>query len=363
MLDIIFNPYLINIFLLIFSGLIIFGNKKIKNSKKLFIIISSFQWILLAGLRHYSIGGPDVYITYYSSFNESLITPWSQVIFEFSQIFTDFKNFGEPGYLLFEKLIGFFSSSYQFYLFALAVVFMAPFGVFVYKYSKNPLMSFLIYSTLFYSFFSLTGFRQTLATTLIVLVGYDFIIKKKFISFLILSFIAFTIHKSSIVFFPFYFLANIKINLQSIIAYLILIIVLFFFGESIYYPVAVFLGYEGMIENEIGGTLTFTLMMIFVGIVSVWRYKQVRRLDINSNSMYIAVLIGILLSVLTLQNQSFMRVQQYYSIFIILLIPNLIRSFKPSERLVVSLVSVSVLLLLFLQNNPQYLFFWERVII
>ena len=62
---------------------------------------------------------------------------------------------------------------------------------------------------LFYAFYSVTGHRQTLATALIVFVGYKYIKEKKLLKFLVIAFIVFMLHKSSLVFIPYYFIAHI----------------------------------------------------------------------------------------------------------------------------------------------------------
>lgn len=79
----------------------------------------------------------------------------------------------------------------------------------------------MIYSTLFYYFFAFTGHRQTIATAIVVFIGYEYVKKRKFIPFSLITLLAFTIHKSSLIFFPFYFIANFNITRMHIITSLV----------------------------------------------------------------------------------------------------------------------------------------------
>lgn len=116
----------------------------------------------------------------------------------------------DPGYAAVVKAFQTFSTNYQAYLVFIALLFMIPMAIWIYRNSSMPCLSFIIFSTLFYSFYAVTGIRQTIATSLVVFIGYEFIKKKKPIPFLLLMFIAFFIHKSCICFLPFVFFAHKK---------------------------------------------------------------------------------------------------------------------------------------------------------
>jgi len=264
-----------------------------------------------------------------------------------------------PGYNLLVKTFQIFSTDYQLFLILIALAFTIPLGVFIYKNSKEPFVSFLIYSCLFYSFFAITGHRQTIATALVVLIGYEFIKKRKFIPFLILSIIAFTIHKSAIVFLPFYFFAPLKINKKSMSIYILLAIILLIIDSQISTPLVNMLNYDGMIDNSIKGTGNFIFMMILVGITAIWRSKHILSSDPNFNYALNALALAVIFSILTLIDQSFMRIQQYFSLFLLVCIPKIIYTFKDRERVIVHAVATTTLILLFISNSPKYLFFWQ----
>lgn len=351
------NPYYLNIGLLILWGIFILNNIRIRNNKKIFVIFATLQWVILSGLRHVSIGADT--ITYKFSFNRALNTSWIDAFNRFIDGIFYGAEIKDPGYMLFEKFIGLFTNNYQVFLFIIAMIFMVSFGRFVYRNSKDPFISFLIYSTLFYSFFSITGIRQTIATALVVLWGYELIKRRNLFGFIILTLIAFTIHKSAIVFFPFYFIADIKINKKYLISWSIIILLTILLRNKIYGLLEIIFDYNIAESNVIGGTQTFTLMMALITGVAFWRLKPLLKNNPQSNHFLNASFIALLFTLMTFVNQGFMRVQQYYSLFIVLLIPEIIKSFNKKERVLVYFISVSVLMLLFVRGNPKYLFFWQ----
>lgn len=349
--------YFINILLLIFWAIILFWKGTSKLKKAIFITIATFQWILISGLRHISIGADT--LNYYNIFNSIKDISWTELFDNLYKINFSKAEGRDPGYDIFEKTVQIFTHDYQMFLIIIAVIFTFSIGYFIYKNSSEPFFSFLIYSCLFYAFFALTGHRQTLATALVVFIGYELIKKRKLIPFILIVLVASTIHKSAILFFPFYFLSNIKLTKKYLISLLTVGILLLLMGNSLYAPLANFLGYENYLDTYIGGTETFTFMMVIITLISLWRRKKMIQNNKQSIHFLNAVIIATLLSILTLDNQSFMRIQQYYSLFIMLIIPEIINTFEKKEKIFIYYGSAVLLILLFARNNPQYMFFWQ----
>jgi len=356
MIDYILNPYLINILLMIFWGFTILGNNNIKNPKKIFVIIATIQWILLSGLRHVSIGADT--LAYRDNFYDISNQSWSTLFENFRNIIIFGQEGKDPGYTLFVKFIQLFTLNYQLYLIIIAMIFIIPMGKLIYKHSKEPLISFILFSTLFYSFFAITGHRQTIATALVVLIGYNFIIKRKLIPFLFLVGIAFTVHKSSLVFIPFYFIYNLKVKRSYMVLGLISFVGLMVFRI----PYALFMqsisGYEYGIYDD-AGTLIFTTMIVAIYLITIWKLPAILKISKNSKHFVNALIIALIFTPLTWVNPSAMRVVQYFSIFLLLLLPSILLSFKKEEYKIVYVIALSTLVLLFLLNNPSYLFFWQ----
>lgn len=351
--------YIINIILIICWGLLLLGYKTNKNKKLLFCIIATVQWVLLSGLRHITVGADTE--SYKISFETTQNWSWNYIFNRFNNILFNGAGGKDPGYAIFEKLCQYISVDYQVYLFIIALLFTVPLGILIYKYSKNPCISFLVYSCLFYSFFAITGHRQTIATGVALLLGYEFIKRRYFWHFIFLICLTFTIHKSVMCLIPFYFIANKKITFRYSIIMLMIFIIVFIFKNEVMILVANFSGYEEFASQfEGAGSLTFTLMFIVITLCAIWKAPQIlKNSDRDITIWYNAIFVALIFLPLTFVDPSAMRTVQYFSIFIILLIPEIVKAFSIKDQPLIYYVGGALMILLLAKSNPQYLFFWQ----
>lgn len=184
----------------------------------------------------------------------------------------------DPGYELIVKTIQLISLDYQVFLFIIAIITIVPLSIWIHKNSKEPLTSFMVFNVLFFSFFAITGIRQTLAMVLIVFIGYRFVLKRKLIPFLIISFIAFTIHKSAIVFVPFYFLSNVKSQRWHLYMALLMFGFLMIFRNQYFKILAMAGGFDNYDVYASGGPKVFTLLLAGIILLIIWK------IDFNENN-------------------------------------------------------------------------------
>ncbi len=376
--------YLINILILILYAAILLWIRPSQRNKKAFCALAAGNWILLSGLRHFSIGA-DTYAYRYTFYNskynswEKLFENFKNTIFKWN-IFEEnlIEGAAETGDGLFEMILGenalavkdpgyailtkaFYSviPNYTAYLVFIAIVFMVPLAILIYRYSREPLMSFLIYSCLFYSFFGITGHRQTLATGIALMGFLAFAEKKKFVPFLLTVLLAYPLHKSVAAFIPIYFLQHIKMDRKKVIAVLIAFPVVFLLRGPLATLLSNLSGYEGYNLREGGTPIMFLLVYIALMIVTLWKGKEALEVNPHANLVLAAVALAFLLTPLTFVNANLMRLVQYYSIFMILYIPDLIMAFDDHESQFAYLLALAVLIGLFVRIQPQYLFFWQ----
>lgn len=331
-----------------------------KNNKKIYCTVVTAQWILLSGLRHYSVGD-DTY-QYLNRFIITLHTSWQEVISNLlDYIKNPFTEYGlkDPGYAFVEKVFQIFSKDYRLWLFFIAILFTVSMAVWIYKNSEMPWLSFIIYSSLFFAFYAVTGHRQTIATALIVFIGYKYIRERKLWKFLGLSFAAFLIHKSAIVFVPFYFIANMNITALKSVFILGGSFVFSLIGKPIYAPLAYTLGFgEEQIEESVGGAGTYATILLLICIFTLICYPNVKERREDSKFLYNAMFMTIFTTLFVYQQQAFMRVQQYYSLFIMIMIPEIVMSFEKRQRALVSMCGTLVLIAYIILQNPYYKFFF-----
>lgn len=350
--------YLVN------AGLILFWNAAIpeqtRNRKKVLCFLYCLQWILLSGLRSYSVGA-DTYAYKIFHFDVTMATSWDRFFHIFSEYLHGSAGIKDPGYAFFEKICQIFiGGNYTLFLLIIAGVFTIPMGRWIYRYSENVCLSFMIYSALFYSFFAITGHRQTIASALVIFAGYECMKKNKIIPLLLVHLVAFFIHKSSICFIILYFARFIKINKLYWTVSTALIALSFVFHSQFMTMLGKLMGYESYTEQFEGAgayTFTFFLLTMYAGMMVL--YSRIpQKVDVDYS--VVAVTLAAIFTPLTLVDPSAMRVVQYFSIFMLILVPELILAFDKGTQALVTYGCYAVLIGSLLVKCPDYSFvFWN----
>lgn len=349
--------YLVNIALIFIWSIVLLHIKPNQKKKKWYCTIVAVQWILISGLRDFSVGrDTEAYYSWfenvkYLSFENIFNTCWNYV---FNGL--DVKD---PGYNLLQKIFQLFSDDYRMWLFFIAILFTGLMARWIYKYSAMPEISFLLYSVLFFSFFAITGHRQTIATALIVFLGYEYAKKRQFLRFVIISFIAFLLHKSSIVFILFYVVANIKISLTYTVVVTIATMLLGIFGQQLYVPVAGAMGFtDDLIFYDGVPATTYATVLLLLCIVVLCLYPWISKRRTDAENLYNMLFLTVGSTVLLYHNQSFMRIQQYFSLIIMVMVPEVILTVEKKYRAWPYMAVVIVLVVYFLRLNVKYKFFF-----
>jgi len=349
------NIFVVNIVLTLLFGFFLLEVNPTKQKRKLYIGLMSVNWILISGLRGMRVGADT--ISYRNRFERTLVMPWSKLFDNFYTVY--FGDEGkDPGYSVFEKLVQIFTDSYQVYLVVVAAIFFVALAFWVYRYSSEPCMSYLIFSSFLFAFYALTGIRQTIATVFVVLIGTKLIEKRKLLPFLLVICIGFTIHKSSLCFLPFYFLSRIPVNKKTVAGVVVSTPIVFLFNDEIFNLVGYLVGYE-YAELENRGAYGFTVMYIAVTVVMLFLLRFIREKCPHYRMYYNALFLGLLFLPLVFVNPTAMRAVQYYSLFLMLSVPEIVRAF---ERRTGALMYFAMLVILLSASNVysyEYTFFWQ----
>lgn len=364
---------LVVILLILFLWQIFINHKQIfaseNSAKKWFVILVSIILILQSGLRHVAVGA-DTY-AYYHMFESVKEMSWADIGGSI-YLFYIYDVGVEPGYTALKKLFQYISGDYQLFLIFIALLFFPALGNFLLKNTtkmSDLVLAFVLYSVLFYSFFSITGHRQTLATAAILL-SFELIKSRKLFPFILILAVASTVHISALVFFPLYFLIKFKRVKLLFVTIVLLFPFLFEFRE----PISNFFkevgGFEEYRIYEGAGTFTFTLMLMLVAFVGLWRYRSTIKLFPESRFFFVALIIAVFFTPLTWVNPSAMRVVQYFSLFLMVLLPAVINSFSVGmARVKVGVFAMVIILLLALfirvnidgGHSAEYKFFWQEM--
>ena len=236
---------------------------------------------------------------------------------------------------------------------------MGTMAVWIYRNSNMPCFSYILFSTLFYAFYAVTGHRQTIATALIVFLGYECIKKRRPIRFAILAFIAFFIHKSSIVFVPFYFIAVIPITIPYVIVALTVVVTVALLGKPLYGAIADRMGFgEGAIGYEGGGAETYATVLVLMCILILATYPLYKKHRENANHIFNITLLTLMASLLVYQNQSFMRIQQYYSLFLMISFPEVLSCCEKRTRTLAYFGATALMIFYLIIQSPHYALFF-----
>ncbi|MCR4594326.1 MAG: EpsG family protein [Clostridiales bacterium] len=351
------NIYFWNVVLTLFWGLLLRISGNTENGKRAFCTITALQWILISGLRGMTVS-KDMY-TYKIKFYDAMNMEWKSVFDKFYLVYVEGNEGKDPGYDVFTKIVQLFTDDYQVFLFVCASIFFIGMAVWIFKYSEYPLLSMILFDSFLYSFFALTGIRQTLATVLVVFIGSKYIRDREFKKFIILAIVAYTLHKSSLTVLVFYFISRIPITRKYIVGLLALFPVLFVLREPYFNIIGTIVGYE-YDEFENTGAYMFTFLYLMVVFVSLIFLPWIKQNCYNYQMYFNAMFMGMVLIPLVFVNPAAMRAVQYFSLYLMLYIPQLVKTFEVKLRGPMYTLLVAVLLL---ATNAfartDYTFFWQ----
>lgn len=336
-----------------------------EKSKHIMIWIAGVLLALHSGLRNVAVG-IDTY-AYYLKFSDSLSDSWGSIFNNFSTVFTG-NGSKDPGYYLIQKAFSTIIPDFQCFLFFIAVVFFISFFCFIDYYSNTKLevlLAVIVYLSLFYDFFSITGCRQVLATAF-CLFSVKYIRENKVFPFILIMLVAFTVHRSSIIFAPFYLIAKFQRPGYFYILALVLITPLISMSHVYAEQLAVLSGVDHyLIYAKEGGTGAKTFLLFYLIISSFLFIIQHKMIEENPDTMMIfnAIYLALFFIPLTYSSAALMRVVQYYSLFLSVGISFFLRNKTKSHHS--GLLSIFLMVALFalgyrmISNNDEYKFFWQ----
>ena len=178
--------YIIMLIMIIILGIIVQPNRT-STRKKIYIIVSFGSMAILAALRKYTIG-IDLELLYAPAFENIAKMRWESLsLIEM-----------ETGYVYFCKLLTLISQDVQVFISVTSVFIYSIYGWFIYKNSKNVIISTTMFIFLSLFFMSMNIVRQEIAVA-IILIAYEFLKRNKKIVAIALIILATTIHASAII--------------------------------------------------------------------------------------------------------------------------------------------------------------------
>lgn len=351
-------------------GLVIFdsnGDNRVAKRKS-YVIYLSVILILQSGLRHLAVGADT--FEYFRRFKYYSTLSWGEVGESFYNAF--FRGEGkDAGYDVFNKLVSCITDEYQVFLFIVAIFFFTVLCKFIYRNTSSNLQVFLalcFYQLFFYTFFSITGVRQTIAVGF-TLWSYKYIEQRRILPFLFLVLIGVTFHKTALIFLPFYYVSRIR-NPRTILTCAVFALPILLFGARRF---AGFLAnmagdYSSYAESTYAnaGGPNYLLMLLALAILSFYKYNNIRTSYGSVSFTYInALAITIMLAPLVWVDPSLLRLSYYYSIFLVALFPAVMSCFYSNgdytSKMIVASIIIIVFSIIIIKTNSSYSFFWQEM--
>lgn len=292
--------------------------------------------------------------------------------FSYAEILRDSASVGghmEIGWVLLTKTISLFTNNLQVYLIIIAIIQFIPIAYIIAKYSSNVVLSYLVFICLGFYIDFFSGLRQMTAVSLVIL-SFDQIFQKHYLKFAVIVLLASTIHTSAIMFLLVWPLSKIRLSFWKSLICLGIMVALMPLYRSIISDTLTLL-FESRYERYLDSTESAITMFIVYAVFLLISF--VNKDDSPKLHLYrILVLVGVAgQSLGILGDNAITRIGFYFNVFLMLLLPEIVASFKQkNERNVIIFGSVVLLCIFFVLTTSSqssygvipYEFFWENPI-
>lgn len=271
----------------------------------------------------------------------------------------------EKGWLIYNKLISCITNDFQVFLAITAGICLILIGFVFYKYSRNVLLSFIVYVSFGLYIFSFSGLRQAMALS-ITFFSYYLLNNKKYLWFVACVFLASTMHNSAIIFLVALPLTKFELSFKrGLICIYLLTGSLFFLRDIVNWVTTVlFPSRYGNYQDE-GGAITMFFVYILLFLLSY--------ITKNNNNSKMQFYRWMILCAIVCQSLGFIgsgaitRIGYYFSIFFPLIVIETVADIKNTQYRHIVNVAISIAFILFFYlttkdgylNVVPYRFYWE----
>ncbi len=313
--------YLMNI---VFTGIwaVLFcTGKKTKLKKNLFIVLCFVQCLLISANRK---GVGSDYYMYVNAFSSMAQDGFSNLSYEDWEI----------GYILLNKVIGFFTSEIPVFLAVTSfLTLVGPFFL-IWKYSVNPFMSVFLFLNMYLFYMDMNFLRQGIAIS-IMCFAYGFLRDKKFWRFLLFTIIAATFHFTVLYMIPVYFVSLLKVNLKSMLLYGVGLAIYFIFSNSVLNLLfsKFHTEYAHSIYIRLGVFFYYAIfpLMLCVGMIPLAFYLKDRMSRSMNLLIHMTLMMGFWQAAM-IKHALFERFSYYTMFFVILAVPEAINEFRDKYK-------------------------------
>ena len=279
--------------------------------------------------------------------------------------------FSESAWFVFNKLIGTFTSNYQWLLIVTALVTIIPILYVYRKEIEDPILTVSLFITMSTFVMLFSGLRQAIAISL-GMVSYEFTKKYKFVPYFLIVLLAFLFHKSAFMLLFMYPIYHARVTKKWLWFVVPAIGLIFVFNQPIFTVLSLFIA--DFYESSMHETGAYTMLILFA-IFCVFSFviPDEDNLDDDTIGMRNFLLLATVIQIFAPLNPLAMRMGYYYIIFIPILLPKMIKSSSVQMKQVAELskyVMIVFFVVYFFITAPKansldtfpYHFFWENTL-
>lgn len=339
------------------------SRENMDNRKTMFVVFSGIVMFVIMGFRHKYVGTDTS--QYLNRYHMSNFYSWDTFLH------WDVWLTKEYGFVFVCKLLYSLHLPDQLFLICYALFISISISKLIAKYCKNPFWGFYLHTTIGLFTMSMSGMRQAIACCICWL-AMDYILEKKPVKFFLMVLLASTFHQSAIFFAVFYFARYIKIKkisgwlltacaVSCIFLRPILIPILSYFMPEKYEK-------YGMVSDKypINPLLVLIAILIPMFCLFFWERRKIKseREEQLYSLYYTGSFLYAMITILSLSSNMIGRMNQYFYIFNVILLGNIITDIEDrNTRYVASFFAIILPGYMFFKSQSlgisPYYFFWQ----
>ncbi|WP_210124713.1 MULTISPECIES: EpsG family protein [unclassified Staphylococcus] len=322
---------------------------KNKVTEIIFLTLAALLMILIISLRNLGFGTDTlVYIEKFKKYN----------LVDLSQ-FIDFLNYideKDKTFYLIVRLLKFTGIEESLIVVLFSIIFLISVFWLIYKYSNNTLISIILFISLGYLFFSLTGLRQTFALTFTIF-SYKYLRERNLYKFTILVALASLFHSTALIFLIAYPIAYVKLGIKHVLFLFLSIIVNLLFNWQIYNILKNITfndQYEYYLNNQESLNYSGFLIQLLIFTFCLLFKKNILKKSSENITFYNLMFIGLIFQLFASNIAVMFRISLYFSIFSIILLSSAISVFKDVNIKILVNILVILILIIYLFISGYY---------
>ncbi len=298
-----------------------------------------------------------------------------------------FGDFGyvyfENGYILLMKVCHALGMSFQAFMAFVNAIILIPVYLFIKKYSTSPLLSVLIYTCYMFFEFNMTGIRQAIAAS-IVLLGIMALLslkKQPLLAYLVIVFVATFFHRGAFIGFlylPFHFMKSMKTYTLSAIGllavallgrgYLMSFIKNYFDKESMNASAGLYIGLNVVFLLGLAALFTFGAYQRECAMKKASADTDLEKYDIEKTPIFEKMFLLSIVTVFLFGSDNAVRSFMLFNQVFIVLLPNCIKRVFDKKTYTLAMMAMIAFFTVFFFTNTllensfdivPYKFFWE----